>query len=83
MWYLTELSELINFDNVVSLRVHEEIQEGQPKAYWVVALLPTGLHHVDLKKCKTPEEGKLFLKALHKKMVQWEVDVMLPIGLQP
>ncbi len=79
MWYLTELKELINLDNVISLRVHEQIHDGEPKAYWVVALLPTGLHHVDLKKCKTPEEANKFLQALYEKMVKWEVDIILPI----
>jgi hypothetical protein len=79
MWYSTELNELINLDNVVSLRVHEEIQDGAPKAYWVVALMQTGLHHMDLKKCKTPEEAKGILQALQDLLIANGYKVIGPI----
>ena len=64
MWYMTELHEMINLDNIVSLRVIEQIKKDKPKEYWVVGLIATGIHHVDVAQCKTPEEGKAFLQRL-------------------
>lgn len=83
MWYETEHHELINLDNVVSLRIIEQIKEGEPKGFWVVGLIGTGFHHVDVAQCKTPEEGKIFLQRLRAKISEEAIMKREPVTLIP
>ena len=69
MWYVRLRNNgLVNLDNVVAIEIREEIREGKPKAFSVIGLLPSGIHHVVLRPFTTKSEAEAALSLLQERV---------------